>query len=51
MQPSSTYYIVNAITMYRLVSAPLLLVLAGMGQHEWFKWLIAFSFLTDAIDG
>jgi CDP-diacylglycerol--glycerol-3-phosphate 3-phosphatidyltransferase len=46
-----SYYIINAITMYRLVSAPFLLLLAAMGQHEWFKWLIAFSFFTDAIDG
>lgn len=51
MQPSSSYYTINAITMYRLASAPFLLLLAGTGQHEWFKWLIAFSFFTDAIDG
>ena len=52
MQPSpSSYYIINAITMYRLVSAPFLLLLAALGQSEWFKWLIAFSFFTDAIDG
>jgi phosphatidylglycerophosphate synthase len=52
MQPSSSsYYFINAITMYRLVSAPFLLLLVAMGQHEWFKWLIAFSFFTDAIDG
>lgn len=46
-----SYYVVNAITMYRLVSAPFLLVLAALGYDVWFRWLIAFSFLTDAIDG
>jgi cardiolipin synthase len=45
------YYIVNGITLYRVLAAPLLLILAI--RHEWglFKWLLAFSFLTDAIDG
>jgi phosphatidylglycerophosphate synthase len=46
-----SYYIINAITLYRLVSAPFLLVLAITGQLILFKWLVAFSFLTDAIDG
>ena len=45
------YYVVNAITMYRLASAPVLLLLAYLGYHDLFKWLIAFSFFTDAIDG
>lgn len=49
--PRISYYIINAITMYRLVSAPFLLLLPMMGAYEWFRWLIAFSFLTDAIDG
>ncbi|HVU53816.1 MAG TPA: CDP-alcohol phosphatidyltransferase family protein [Puia sp.] len=44
-------YIVNGITLYRIVMAPLLLIL--LWQHEliWFKWLLAASFFTDAIDG
>lgn len=46
-----SYYIINAITMYRLVSAPFLLLLAVLGPYPWFKWLISFSFVTDAIDG
>jgi CDP-diacylglycerol--glycerol-3-phosphate 3-phosphatidyltransferase len=45
------YIVVNSITMYRLVSAPILLVLAWLGYHDLFKWLIMFSFFTDAIDG
>lgn len=49
--PRVSYYIINGVTMYRLVSAPFLLLLAIMGQHEWFKWFMAVSFFTDAIDG
>jgi phosphatidylglycerophosphate synthase len=45
------YFVINGITMYRLVSAPFLLMLAFTGQIDVFKWLIAFSFFTDAIDG
>lgn len=49
--PRASYYIINGITMYRLVSAPLLLLLAFLGELTWFKWLVALSFFTDAIDG
>ena len=45
------YYIVNAITIYRIVAAPLLIVLIIYKQIDWFKWLLALSFFTDAIDG
>lgn len=51
MSRDSIYYLVNGITMYRLLSAPFLLILAFVGQLSLFKCLIAFSFLTDAIDG
>lgn len=37
--------------MYRLMSAPLLLLMVIIGQVNLFKWLVSFSFLTDAIDG
>jgi CDP-diacylglycerol--glycerol-3-phosphate 3-phosphatidyltransferase len=47
----TSYYIINGITMYRLVSAPFLLLMAATGHSDIFKWLIAFSFFTDAIDG
>ncbi|HEY9004590.1 MAG TPA: CDP-alcohol phosphatidyltransferase family protein [Ohtaekwangia sp.] len=50
-QSRTSYYVVNSITMYRLVSAPFLLILAVVGAIGIFKWLIAFSFLTDAVDG
>lgn len=49
--PRISYYVINGITMYRLVSAPFLLLLAILGEYTWFKWLVAFSFFTDAIDG
>lgn len=47
----TSYYIINGITMYRLMSAPILLLIVILGQFGLFKWLVAFSFLTDAIDG
>lgn len=47
----TSYYVINGITGYRLLSAPFLLLLAALGAYEWFKWLVSFSFLTDAIDG
>lgn len=46
-----SYYVINGITFYRLLSAPLLLVLAIRGNLEWFRLLLALSFFTDAIDG
>jgi phosphatidylglycerophosphate synthase len=45
------YYIVNGITLYRLLAAPVLLYLVLAGRIEVFKWLLAVSFLTDAVDG
>jgi CDP-diacylglycerol--glycerol-3-phosphate 3-phosphatidyltransferase len=43
--------LVNAITLYRLTAAFVLLGLLLLKQYELFKWGIAFSFFTDAIDG
>ena len=45
------YYIVNAITVYRLASSPVLILLAFTHQLDIFKWMLAVSFFTDAIDG
>ena len=42
---------VNAITLYRLLAAPILLALLFNEQLTVFKWLLVVSFLTDAIDG
>lgn len=46
-----SYYWVNGITLYRLIAAPFLLFLIFSEHINWFKWLLAFSFFTDAIDG
>ena len=45
------YYIVNGITLYRLLSAPVLVFLIFTNNTELFKWLLVVSFGTDAIDG
>ena len=45
------YYIINGITFYRLISALALIVLICLGQMGVFKWLLALSFFTDAVDG
>jgi phosphatidylglycerophosphate synthase len=45
------YYIVNGITLYRVLVAPLLLLLALRQEWGIFKWLLTLSFLTDAVDG
>jgi CDP-diacylglycerol--glycerol-3-phosphate 3-phosphatidyltransferase len=44
-------YIVNGITLYRIATAPLLLVLLFRHELCWFKWMLAVSFFTDAVDG
>ena len=48
---SKNYYIVNAITAYRVISAPVLILLALTGHLEIYKWLLLVSFFTDIIDG
>ncbi|HET7898343.1 MAG TPA: CDP-alcohol phosphatidyltransferase family protein [Flavisolibacter sp.] len=45
------FYIVNAITLYRLLAAFYLLYLVIEKRADLFKWLLAISFFTDAIDG
>jgi cardiolipin synthase len=45
------FYIVNFITFYRMLAAPVLLYLIFTHQPNIFKWLLALSFFTDAIDG
>ena len=44
------YYLVNGITLFRLVCAAFLILLALKEYLELFKWLLALSFLVDAID-
>ena len=45
------YYLVNGITAYRIITYPLLVLLVFNKQMDWYKWLLALSFFTDAIDG
>jgi CDP-diacylglycerol--glycerol-3-phosphate 3-phosphatidyltransferase len=46
-----SYYIINGITLYRVIAAPVLLGLLLEGYHDLFKWLLLLSFFTDFIDG
>ncbi len=47
----TSYYIINGITIYRVAASLILLYLLITNQAEIFKWFLAFSFFTDAIDG
>ena len=47
----SSYYVINGITLYRIVAAPFLLILLFTEHYQMFKWLLAVSFFTDLIDG
>jgi len=46
-----SYYVVNGITVYRLIAAPVMIVLIITGNLDIFKWLLPVSFFTDLIDG
>lgn len=50
MKPIS-YIMVNTITFYRLAAAGALVILLFSAQSALFKWLLALSFFTDAVDG
>lgn len=43
--------VINLVTLYRIVTFPLLIVLIVVRQEDLFKWLLLASFFTDAIDG
>lgn len=45
------FYVLNSITLYRLITSPVLIILAILEQFDIFKWLLLVSFFTDAIDG
>jgi phosphatidylglycerophosphate synthase len=47
----SSFYIINAITLYRLLAAFVLFYFILTGKLHIFKWMLAISFLTDALDG
>src|SRR5689334_5120446 len=46
-----SYNIINGITVYRIVAAPVLVILIFTKQLNVFSWLLAVSFFTDIIDG
>ena len=48
---NQAWYVINGITLYRIIAAPILLVLLFTRQYDIFKWLLAVSFFTDLIDG
>jgi phosphatidylglycerophosphate synthase len=50
-QRKASFYVINGITLYRLLATSLLLYFAYAHELEWFKWLLALSFFTDSIDG
>jgi phosphatidylglycerophosphate synthase len=45
------WYVINGITLYRIIAAPFLLVLLFTEQYNLFRWLLAISFFTDLVDG
>ena len=45
------YYLINSITLYRIITAPLLVYMLFINELDWFKWLLGVSFFTDLIDG
>ena len=49
--PKRSYYIINGITAYRLVSFPVLILLLLNDRVDIFRWMLGISFFTDAIDG
>ena len=49
--PKKSYYIINGITAYRLVTFPVLIVLLLTDRVDIFRWMLGISFFTDAIDG
>src|SRR5256885_3512486 len=46
-----SFYVVNGITVYRIIAVPFLLWLIFTHNINLFKWLLAVSFFTDMIDG
>jgi phosphatidylglycerophosphate synthase len=45
------WYVINGVTLYRIIAAPVLLILLFTKQYDIFKWLLGISFFTDLIDG
>jgi CDP-diacylglycerol--glycerol-3-phosphate 3-phosphatidyltransferase len=48
---TSVRSIPTALTVFRLCSAPVLMVLAAMGKERFFLWLAIAALLSDVLDG
>ena len=48
---SSVRSIPTALTIFRLLSAPVLIVLAYLGRERYFLWLAIAALLSDVLDG
>lgn len=51
MAPRSLRQLPNTISAARIVSVPVLIVLAYQGREEPFKWLLLAALLSDILDG
>ena len=45
------YYIVNGVTIYRILAVVALMALIVYRDWHVFRWLLLLSFLTDVVDG
>ena len=45
------FYFVNGISIFRIVAAPVLVLLLVFHYYMVFRWLLIFCFITDALDG
>ncbi len=43
--------LVNLVTIYRIITFPLLVYFILSNEFDLFKWFLGISFLTDAVDG
>lgn len=51
LKHTRAWFIINGITFYRVLTAPVLLLLLFSGEYNLFKWMLLASFFTDFIDG
>jgi len=51
LKSTGTIRWINAITLYRIIAFPVLLILIFTNRFDIFKWMLIISFLTDAADG
>lgn len=50
-ESSPAVRVVSFVTLFRIVSFPILILLLILDDLEVFKWLLLICFLTDAVDG